>query len=171
MHKFFAIPFLGSHNCTSSEDKIIFVLICRTDRIISGSQLVHKSTENRLLSNFSLKEGAMDLSCILGLNDKRLVHISILWFSTCIHDSPPEALQSACRVSGCQNSLPSSGDWFIMAVYKKMAGIDEQFFFSSLTRFWIFSMTSCVHRDDIQWGQIFNENANLKFHKSFFLDF
>ena len=31
-----------------------------------------------------------------------------------------------------------------MAVYKKMAGIDEQFF-SSLTRFWIFSMTMATH--------------------------
>ena len=55
--------------------------------------------------------------------------ILISWKSTCIHDSPLESLVgSACRVSGCQNSLPSSGDWFIMAVYKKMAGIDEQFF-------------------------------------------
>ena len=94
--------------------------------------------------------------------------IPISWKSTCIHDSPLEYLVgSACRVSGCQNSLPSSGDWFIMAVYKKMAGIDEQFFFSSLTRFWIFSMTSCVHRDDVQWGQIVTEI----FKRCYFLDF
>ena len=60
----------------------------------------------------------------------------ISWKSTCIHDSPLESLVgSACRVSGCQNSLPSSGDWFIMAVYKKMAGIDEQFFFLLLHDF------------------------------------
>ena len=54
---------------TSYECQIVFLLICRTgttDRTISGSQFVQTHTFSKsLLSNFSLTEENMGLSCIL----------------------------------------------------------------------------------------------------------
>ena len=96
----------------------------------------------------------------------------ISWKSTCIHDSPLEYLVgSACRVSGCQNSLPSSGDWFIMAVYKKMAGIDEQFFFLLLHDFgsspWLAVYIAMMYNE----AKLLLKMPFSNFKRCYFLDF
>ena len=50
--------------CFVAKHKIVFDLICRTDKTISGLYKIRKSTKNQL-SNFGFIEETMDLSRIL----------------------------------------------------------------------------------------------------------